>query len=177
MKKIIALALSLILVLSLSVIASAESYSGTVTAPAIPDTPVSGTYTEGTGAVDTYSVEISWTGLAFTFAAAQKTWDATNHVEVDATEGQWSSAGTITVKNHSNVGITATPSYDPGSYDGDATIGVSGAINLNAATEGTENYTQGTITVTPGGTLEKSQEAVDLGDIVIVITKYVAQQG
>lgn len=177
MKKIIALALSLILVLSLSVMASAATYGEDSTAPSIPNAPVTGAYVEGSEAAKLIVVDVEWTGLDFEFTAAQKTWDPTQHKDVDATEGTWTKKnGTITVENHSNVIITATAEYDAGEYDGNATITCGQAIELGVASEG-ENGISGTISVTAGGTLEKSDAAVDLGDIVITIAEKVAQQG
>ena len=175
MKKIIALALSLIMVLSLSVSAFAaevEAAGGT------DKSDVTAKYQEGTGAVDTYSVVIAWANMAFTYSAGQKTWNPDNHTLTDGANGQWSTAGVITVTNHSNVKITATAAYaKEASYDGEVTFACGEAITLNAPAAGSEYDAapSDTISVTPDGKLESNWEAnAKIGTVTVTITKAAA---
>ena len=175
MKKIIALALSLIMVLSLSVSAFAaevEAAGGT------DKSDVKATYAEGSTAADTYSVVIAWENMAFTYTAGQKTWNPDDHSLTDGASGTWSTAGVITVTNHSNVKITASAAYaKEASYEGAATFTCGAAINLDAP-EVDSDYADApsnTITVTPGGTLEDDWTAnAKIGTVTVTITKYVA---
>lgn len=174
MKKIIALALSLIMVLSLSVSAFAaevEAAGGT------DKSDVKATYAEGSVAADTYSVVIAWENFAFTYTAGQKTWNPDDHSLTDGASGSWSAAGVITVKNHSNVKITATAAYvKEADYNGAATFECGAAINLDAPAVDSayDSAPSDTITVTPGGKLESNWTANDtIGTVTVTITKYV----
>lgn len=174
MKKIIALALSLILVLSLSVTAFAADYTGTGSsdAPSIPGEPVTGTYTEGDGAAKVFCVDIAWGNLAFTYKADQKGWDTEKHVETDQETGTWSAAGTITVSNHSNVKITATPSFAKTEAEGnEANVTLGAAANIGLPVANGDAAT-GTISVTPTGKLAKGYNG-NIGTITITITEWV----
>ena len=175
MKKIIALALSLIMVLSLSVSAFAaevEAANGT------DKSDVTATYHEGSVAADTYSVVIAWANFAFTYSAGQKTWDPDNHTLTDGANGQWSTAGVITVTNHSNVKITASAAYAPeANYDGEVTFACGAAINLDppAVDSAYNSALSGTITVTPDGPLDSEwEDNAKIGTVTVTITKYVA---
>lgn len=168
MKKIIALALSLILVLSLSVTAFA---AGEVTTNGGTNVgTATGEYVAGTGAPETYVVDISWAGLEFTYTASDKIWDATNHVEIDNPEDDpvWSAAGTITVTNHSNVAITAKATFAKTTVDGNnANITCGADINL-AKAEGAA--TTDTISITPSGSLDEGFDG-EIGKITVTISK------
>lgn len=184
MKKIFALVLSLALVMSMSVTAfaatSITSNGGTDTAE------VKGTYNAGGTAATIYKVDIAWEGLSFTFnAASQGTWDTTNHTYTGKTEAGWATGnGTITITNHSNAAITATPSYaaDTG-YEatkmifknGDTTLAENEGITVGSAdngqgTDGAGKEVTGTITVTPDGTLAETANGGKIGTITIKIS-------
>ena len=154
MKKIIALALSLILVLSLSVTAFAAKEI--TSADGTNDGEATGTYIAGDGALDTYCVDVTWTGLAFQYTANQKVWNPDTHTEDEATtEGTWSTGAKVTVVNHSNVAVVATASATKNDVAGnDATIafGANNGTELRAANS-VEGAAELVIDVTAGGKL------------------------
>ena len=174
MKKIIAIALSLILVLSLSVTAFAASeFDGNIDANEGTNVgTATGEYIAGTGAPDTYSVDIAWTGLAFTYTASDKIWDATNHEEIDNPDDDpvWSTGAKIVVTNHSNVAIIASAEFRQTAAEGNnATITPGADLNL-AKADGAE--TTGAITLTASGSLAADFDG-EIGKITVTINKYV----
>ena len=78
--------------------------------------PVTATYFTGAAADATYSVEIKWGSMAFTYQAPQKEWDPENHTEVEGSgAGTWTceeGANQITVKNHSNANVKVEFAFD-----------------------------------------------------------------
>ena len=113
MKKIISLILALALVMSLSVTAFAAETSANVTESGKSATiNVKGTYSDGTAAAEVVSVDVAWGAMEFTYTAAGEYWDAASHTTKTNNDATWTASGnTITVTNHSNVGITAGFSF------------------------------------------------------------------
>ena len=79
-------------------------------------TPVTGTYTEGSGSTTVYKVDITWGSMDFTYTTAgEGTWDPESHTYSGGRNGSWSStaagAGDITVTNHSNAAVKATLAF------------------------------------------------------------------
>ena len=109
MKKLISLCLAFALAMSLSVTAFAEENVGAGAYSA----DVTGAYVAGTTSSDTvFSVDITWTDLSFTYHAAKApVWDVNTHTYSQTEAAYWEGSGTITVTNHSNAKITATPAY------------------------------------------------------------------
>lgn len=108
MKKIISFALSIMMIATMSVTAFAETITSDNGNASIP---VTGTYQSGgTAGEGTISVDVSWSSMEFTYTgASQGTWNPASHTYDNGTNGGWSTnKGTITVKNHSNVAVTAT---------------------------------------------------------------------
>ncbi len=168
MKKVFAIFLALTLVFSLSVTAFAAG-TGDYTQN------VTGSYNAGTAADTVYSVDISWEELSFTYTApAVGSWNPdTLSYDGAATQGTWSGTGTITVKNRSNVAITATPSYAQASgYDSASVTFSSNSLNVASADTGVATGTEqsGTITVTPTGSLPKNTSNATIGTITLTIS-------
>lgn len=173
MKKIISLVLALLMIMSLSISAFAADGVGN---GGTDSAEVKGTY-KGTAAVTIYSVDISWSGLEFTYNGAYEgEWNPDSHSYDNGTKAGWAEGnGTITVTNHSNTDITAVPSYKAASGFESAGMQFSTA-SLTVATA--DNGVDGaagtavskTITVTPTGTLPEGTKDATIGTITITIS-------
>lgn len=173
MKKILSLILALAMVMSLSITAFAAegiTNGGTDTAD------VKGTYSSE-ATVTVYSVDISWEGLSFTYNGAfEGNWNPKTHEYENATAAGWAAGtGTITVTNHSNTAITATPSYKEATgYESAGVSFSTSALEVATADNGVDGaagtaVTQ-TITVTPTGSLPEGTENATIGTITITIS-------
>lgn len=137
---------------------------------------VTGHYVSGGESSVVYSVDISWDPLDFTYTDAFKgNWNPTTHEYEGGTEASWTPGNaTITVTNHSNAAITATPSYQPESefesasmtFDKDS-FEVASADNATESGAGTP--VTGTLEVTPSGSLPEGADGT-IGTITITIS-------
>lgn len=173
MKKMISLILALIMAMSLSVSAFAVDGVGN---GGSDSSDVKGTY-KGTAASTVYSVDISWSGLEFTYNGAYEgEWNPNTHSYDNGTKGGWAEGtGTITITNHSNTGITAVPSYKAASGFEDAdmifsTNSLAVATADNGVDTAAGSAVTGTITVTPTGTLPEGTTGATIGKITITIS-------
>lgn len=167
MKKIISLVLALIMALSLTTVAFAVTLDGT---NKTVSTDVTGTYKPGDATATVYSVDIAWADLSFTYTdASQGTWDPTAHEYTGATEASWAGKGTITVTNHSNAGITATPSFAAKTGFDAFQLIFSDPLTLASADNAEHTATIGEITVTPAGSLPKGTENAVVATITVTI--------
>ena len=139
MKKIMSFALAIMLVATMSVTAfAAEDTPSKTIDNNNPNAsiPVKGTYQSGSGATGegTISVDVSWSAMEFTYTgASQGRWDPDFH-QYEEIPASWSTnKGTITVKNHSDVAVTA-------SYEFKATTGLDVTGTFYTKGEG-DNYT------------------------------------
>lgn len=179
-KKTAALFLSLALVCSVNASAFAADTSpktvDQIGGSAVAN--VTGTYEKGQSGAAIYKVDIAWTDLSFTYTSgSQGTWDPDSHTYTGAAEGGWGSqSGTITVTNHSNAGITATPSYEATTgYESAGMEFTQTSLQLGTADNGNgENgagkETGGTLTVTPTGTLPENTNGDTIGTITVTIS-------
>ena len=173
MKKIISLLLTLTLILGLPVTAFAADG---VSNGGADTSDVKGTYSS-TATVTVYSVDITWEGLSFTYNGAfEGNWNPETHEYEDATAAGWAAGkGTITVTNHSNADITATPSYVAVEEYKSAGVSFStSALEVASADNGVDGAAgtavAGTITVTPTGTLPEGTKDAVIGTITITIS-------
>ena len=176
MKKLLSLILALALVMSMGITAFAAEgdQDGVQTGSYSAD--VTGSVTTGGNGEAVYSVDIKWSGLSFTYNGGSKVWDAENQkyniTSTDA-EGWEESNGKITVTNHSNAAITATPTWNADDDYKDVTMAFAysnGTDTLELASAETNNAAvEGTITVTPGGTLASTANGNAIGQITIKI--------
>lgn len=59
----------------------------------------------------TYSVDVAWEGLEFTYNAGTSSWDSDHHEYVNSGAAWGNSDGTVTVTNHSNVAVAVEVAY------------------------------------------------------------------
>lgn len=173
MKKTVSLLLALALLLSVSVVAFAAEGVGN---GGSDSASVKGTY-KGKAAAVVYSVDIAWEGLEFTYNGAYDgEWNPATHSYDNSTEAGWAEGtGTITVTNHSNIGITAVPSYTAESGYEDAGMSFStSSLVVATADNGVDGAAgqavTGTITVSPTGKLPEGTENATIGTITITIS-------
>jgi len=172
MKKIISLIMALVMIMSLSVTAFAAEGVGN---GGTDSADVKGTY-KGTAASTVYSVDISWSGLEFTYNGAYEgEWNPDTHSYDNATEAGWAEGnGTITVTNHSNTAITAVPTYKAVTgYESASMTFSTNSLEVATADNGVDGAAgtavTGTITVTPTGTLPEGTSNAVIGTITITI--------
>lgn len=172
MKKIITTILALAMIMSLSI--SAFAAEG-LTSGGTDSSEVKGTYSSE-ATVTVYSVDIAWKDLSFTYNGAfEGNWNPTTHEYENATAAGWAAGnGTVTVTNHSNTEITATPSY--AAKAGYESAGVSfstNALKVATADNGVDgaagSAVVGTITVSPTGSLPEGTKDAAIGTITITI--------
>jgi hypothetical protein len=165
------LVLALVLVMSLSVPAfAAETGVGVGSYSA----DVNGTYVPGTVGNETvFCVDITWTDLNFTYHAAKEpVWDPVEHKYSERVNAYWEGEGTITVTNHSNAIISATPAFvaDSG-YESVEMVFSESALNISSAEFMPFGENQvGTVTVTPAGKLPADTDG-KIGAITIEIAE------
>ena len=172
MKKILSLFLILAMIMGFTVtVYAAEG----ITSGGTDSSEVKGTYSSE-AAVTVYSVDIVWNGLEFTYNGAfEGNWNPETHEYEDATAAGWAAGnGTITVINHSNTAITATPSYTANTGDESAGMNFSSsALTVATADNGVDgaagSAVQGEIIVTPTGSLPEGTEDAVIGTITITI--------
>ena len=167
MKKLISLILALALVMSMSAVVFAEDQANVGVGDYTAD--VTGTYVAGTTGGTIFSVDIAWAGMSFTYHAEQQpVWNVETHTYSEVVAAYWEGEGTITVTNHSNAKISATPTYTKNTGFESANMTFSTAKLLVASAESGSAQT-GTITVTPSGSLPANTEDTTIGTITIAI--------
>lgn len=122
MKSTKVLMVSAVLALTVGCAGTAFAASGTstlTTSDGKQDVPVTGHY-EGTAPVETYSVDLEWDDMTFTYTTTgDMTWDPATHTYKNGAavnEGSWTAAGGgssagITATNHSNAGVNVAFSF------------------------------------------------------------------
>lgn len=172
MKKFLAMTLVLLMMMSTAtaaVAADVDAEGGT------NKTAVTGTCVEGTSESPiTYSVDIVWTDLSFTYNEANSpTWDPVNHrYNGDAREAGWvEKTATATITNHSNTAILATFSYTAESGFESADMQFASDEVYVASAETNNQAETASNTVKPTGTLPKGTDNAKIGNITITITQ------
>ena len=172
MKKVLSIILTLVLVLSMSVTAFAAE-SGDIKVTYSQPNPEKVTI-----------VDLTWGSMEFNYNSGdKKVWNP-EKLEYEIVEGEegdasWTPANeggdTVTVTNHSNTEITATPSYT--AKDGFESAGMNfstDALKVATADNGVDGAAgtavTGTITVTPTGSLPEGTENATIGSITITIS-------
>lgn len=172
-KKILSLILTLAMVMGLSV---TDYAADGIISGGTDSANVTGTYSSK-ATVPVYSVDITWEDLNFTYNGASKgNWNPQTHKYEDGTMAGWAAGnGTITVTNHSNIAITATPSYTAKAGYESADMNFStDALQVATADNGVDGTAgtavTGMITVTPTGSLPEDTEGATIGTITITVS-------
>lgn len=176
MKKMI----SVLLVLALSLCMGITAFAADIeTDGGKASADVKGTYVSGGTKSTVYSVDVTWGSMEFTYTSSFiGNWNPDTHTYDDSTDEKWTcdeDANKITVTNHSNTSILATPSYK-GSEEG---IGVVNAefdeenIYLASAVGKTlANAPTGSFSLTLSGRLYDDVEALTvIGSVTVTITE------
>lgn len=171
MKKIVSLILAMALMMSLAIPAFAATNEGGDTS-----IDVKAQYNGGATTPDKINVNVTWGAMEFTYnVSGTKDWDATKHEYVDNATETWNATGnTVTITNHSNVGIKADLSFAAdtayntvtGKFDKAAiTLATAVGTEVNAAPADTA-------TLTLEGTLADTVTALTkVGTITVKIAK------
>lgn len=171
MKKLITLFVAIALVVGLSITAFA---SETGVGAGSYSADVNGTYVPGTtGNSTVFCVDITWSDLDFTYHAAKEpVWDPVEHKYSEYAAAYWEGEGTITVTNHSNTIIGATPAFaaDTGYESAELKFSTS-KLHLSSSEFMAfgENQT-GTITVTAAGSLPADTDG-KIGAVTVAIAE------
>lgn len=169
MKKLISLCLVLTLVVCLSIPAFAADHTNVGTGSY--STTVTGSTVNGTTGGTVFMVDISWTGMNFTYHGVKEpTWDAENHTYTDRVAAWWEGQGSISIINDSNTRIYAAPTYEAAAGYEDADMVFStDKLHVASAEYGTQQ--SGTITVTPTGSLPNDTQNKTIGTITVTIAE------
>lgn len=139
-KSIFAFVLALVLAMSLSVTAFAAAGNETIKL-GNKTIGVNGSYGGDSTAEDTYSVDVEWGAMTFTYTTTgEKTWDPETHTYSPNDTDKWVAEGdTVTVTNHSNVAVNVAFAFakDESTYKGEYTGSMTVAEKQLAA--GVEN--------------------------------------
>lgn len=172
MKKIFALALAALLLLGMTTTAFASSANldNTTTSQNLG---VQAVYHAEDNKDTTISVEISWTGLNFTYNGTQ-VWDATTHKYVDSTQSVWAvSNAAITITNHSNTILRANLRFNAADGFDDIDMIFSANAPYIGSAYTSENDGEAcavTIPLIPNGPLAKNiTESTAIGTITVSV--------
>ena len=176
-KKLFAVALAAALICVMTIPAFAEAGSTTFNSQTKTTSfDVTGTYEQGGSSGTVYSVDITWGSMSFKYTdASDGTWDPSSHTYKDGSAGQWScdeGANVITVKNHSNAGVTVNFAYNPEStYSGiTGTFSASASLSLENA-EGTkvDNAPSGSVSLGLDGALDTTASNAKIGTVTVTL--------
>lgn len=173
MKKPISVLLILAMVLAMSTAAFAATIDS---APGSQNIDVNARYEDGTTASTTYSVDVAWGAMEFTYTiSGTKEWDPVTHTYTTNTTPTWSGSGNeITVTNHSNAGITASFAFSALDAYNTVTGAFSAASVPLPSAEGketTDPALTGKSTLTLSGTLEDTVTTMTkVGSVTVTIS-------
>lgn len=116
MKKISAIILAAAMAATMSVSAFAVDQPVNIDKDAgTHNIDIKAAYQDNSTTPQVVSVDISWDAMEFTYTVSgEQKWNAADHDYDDNTSGAWNEAtnNTITVTNHSNVGVTASFAFE-----------------------------------------------------------------
>lgn len=136
---------------------------------------VTGSYSGDGRLLDTYSVDIEWGEMNFTYVAqGDRRWDAKTHTySISSSDGWQADGNTVKVTNHSNLPVNVAFSFEKGTVNGTYT----GAMSVLTKTlkAGIENKPTEADSVeselTLDGTLDALQTSkTELGAIKVSLT-------
>lgn len=168
MKKPVIALMALACTLAVSSAAFAASAGGSDSHDVVGKFDTDGT---GTGSQVTYSVDVEWGAMEFTYNANSGTWNPDTHTYED---GSWnSSSNTVKVTNHSNAAVNVAVAYNAeakytdisGSFANDS---FQLATAVGTTKEEAPNQTA-TLTLTGGNLASTQTENVKLGTATVTI--------
>lgn len=122
MKKLFAILLAVAMMATMAVSVFAENNGQITQNNGVQNIAVSGSYKPGAAADDRISVDVSWEGMTFTYTEDQAVYSPESHQTTKT--GSWNqNKGSITLTNHSNVGIDATFSFTQAQLEGTTITG------------------------------------------------------
>lgn len=173
MKKMITAALAITMVAAMSTTA----FAGTGNIDKVGGTQeidVKAKYVDDSVVIDTYSVDVAWGAMEFTYTlTGDLTWNTETHQFDDSTSAAWSEKGNeVTVTNHSNLGVgvaldfTADAGYSTvaGSFSQDEFL-LESAVGKEV-----EKADSKTVSLNLDGTLADSTTALSkIGSVTVTI--------
>lgn len=176
MKKLISMLLIFAMVLAMSTTAVAADGSAKIEAVGSQRIDVNAQYVDGTTTSTTYSVDVAWGAMEFTYTiSGSKTWDPATHTYTTSTQPTWTATGNeVSVTNHSNTGITASFAFAPLDTFNTVTGSFSASsVNLPSA-EGkamTDEMLTGKTALTLSGTLADTvTDLTKVGSVTVTIS-------
>lgn len=148
--------LGLLLLLGLVGISSLAAQTGS------KDIDVKARYKEVTSTPATYSMDIQWSDMTFTYTREDTNiWNPKTHTyETESQSGWESTQGSVTVTNHSNVDVQVTVTYLPEPDTGVSGVLKNASAKLKAGRVGDYDGADSmTATLTVSGTPKKSVTA------------------
>ena len=173
MKKFVFILLTLALVLVMSTTAFAETIENN---PGSQDIDVNAKYVDGVSVPTSYSVDVTWGAMEFTYTVSgTKTWDPETHTYTASTQSAWTAGGnTITVTNHSNTDITASFAFSALTAYDTVTGSFSSTSLMLPTAEGkavNDPVLIGKTSLTLGGTLASDITAfTNVGTVIVTIS-------
>lgn len=172
MKKLFAITLALVMMFTMATVAFAATSTGGNT-----DITVGGQYVDNSQHVEKVSVDVSWDAMKFEYTTTgNHEWNPGTHSYDDKTTTDWvANGGTITIFNHSSVGVdvdlefTANQGFESvtGSFDY-KTFSLPSAVGKTT----TDETLKKVVKFTAGGTLDKSNTTLaTVGKIVVKISQ------
>ena len=165
MRRFLILLLAVVMLCTLSVASFAETY----TKPGSHEYVITGDYVKA-GRVDEWHVDITWTGVSYTYNRKTGTWDLAAYLEVDS--GTWKQTlSTVTLTNRSSVGITASfaAALSEDVTDFTLSFGKKDTLELAGGPDAAMEDRTGSVELTLGGQLTQSPENGKLGLITITL--------
>lgn len=130
-------------------------------------------YQDGSVTPTVYSVDIAWGEMQFTYnKSGVNVWNPATHEYKLNTDDSWTASGNgITVKNHSNTGVTARLSYasDAAYQTVAGSFNRSELILPSAVGTAVENAPSGASALTLSGTLPEGTTLTKVGAITITL--------
>ena len=174
MKKMISLILAMSLVLSMSITAFAAEDTGKKPGENT-NIGVTAKYNTSSDTETTYSVDVEWTDMTFTYnEAGTKEWNAATHSYTTNSTGSWDkTTATVTVTNHSNAEVTVAMEYTAVEGTGVTGTLTNGSATLDAGVEGKYDEADSvtatlTISGTPANTVTST--GTQIGSIKVTIS-------
>lgn len=174
MKKLLRAVLAAALPLCIGLQALAAENSGTIGKNGSQNIDVTAKYTAVSAFPASYSVDIQWADMTFTYTEKKThVWNASDHSYDTQSQAKWDKTeATVTVTNHSNVDVDVTVSYTPVADTGIIGILQNASGTLQAGIVGDYGGADSmTATLSISGTPEKTvtTSGVKIGSIKITI--------